>query len=81
MHHPTVDCRTLRWEVNRKIQDDTLQLSEEQQRVHKMPFPNYKKDKNKAVVSVVIHGNTSDMEVDESAAVSYSLAPAVVRTL
>ena len=46
-----------------------------------MPFPNYKKDKNKAVVSVVIHGNTSDMEVDESAAVSYSLAPAVVRTL
>jgi hypothetical protein len=81
VHHPTVDCRTLRWEVNRKIQDDTLQLSEEQQRVHKMPFPNYKKDKNKAVVSVVIHENTSDMEVDESAAVSYSLAHAVVRTL
>jgi prophage antirepressor-like protein len=29
IHHPTVDCRTLRWEVNRKIQDGTLQLSEE----------------------------------------------------
>uniref|UniRef100_A0A2N9HWS0 Integrase catalytic domain-containing protein n=1 Tax=Fagus sylvatica TaxID=28930 RepID=A0A2N9HWS0_FAGSY len=68
VHHPTVDCRTLRWEVNRKIQDDTLQLSEEQQKVHKTPFPNYKKDKNKAVVSVVIHGNVSDMEVEEFAA-------------
>uniref|UniRef100_A0A2N9ETB6 Reverse transcriptase domain-containing protein n=1 Tax=Fagus sylvatica TaxID=28930 RepID=A0A2N9ETB6_FAGSY len=74
MHHLSLlDCRTLRWEVNRKIQDDTLQLSEEQQRVHKMPFPNYKKDKNKAVVSVVIHGNTSDMEVDESAALGFGL--------
>ena len=29
VHHPTVDCRTLRWEVNRKIQDGTLQLLEE----------------------------------------------------
>jgi hypothetical protein len=39
VHHPTVDCRTLRWEVNRKIQDGTLQHSEEQQKVHKTPFP------------------------------------------
>jgi prophage antirepressor-like protein len=46
VHHPTIDCRTLRWEVNRKIQDGTLQLSEEQQRVHNTPFLNYKKDKN-----------------------------------
>ena len=75
VHHPTVDCRTLRWEVNRKIQDGTLQLSEEQQKVHKTPFPNYKKDKNKAVVSVVIQGNMSDMEVEESAAASSSLVP------
>ena len=29
VHHPMVDCRTLWWEVNRKIQDGTLQLSEE----------------------------------------------------
>uniref|UniRef100_A0A2N9FFG8 Integrase catalytic domain-containing protein n=1 Tax=Fagus sylvatica TaxID=28930 RepID=A0A2N9FFG8_FAGSY len=63
VHHPTVDRRTLKWEVNHKIQDGTLQLSEEQQKVHKIPFPNYKKDKNKAVVSVVIHGNVSDMEL------------------
>ena len=81
MHHPTIDCRTLRWEVNRKIQDDTLQLSEEQQKVHKAPFPNYKKDKNKAVMSVVIHGNVSDLEVEESVAASSSLVLAAVRTL
>ena len=76
-----VDYRTLRWEVNRKIQDDTLQFSEEQQKVHKTPFPNYKKDKNKAVVSVVIHENVSDMEVEEFATASSSLVPAAVRTL
>ena len=29
VHHPTEDCRTLRWELNRKIQDETLQHSEE----------------------------------------------------
>ena len=81
VHHPTVDCRTLRWEVNRKIQDGTLQLSEEQQKVHKTLFPNYKKNKNKAVVSVVIHGNVNDMEVEESVAASSSLVPAAVRTL
>jgi hypothetical protein len=81
VHHPTVDCRTLRWEVNRKIQDGTLQLSEEQQKVHKTPFPNYNKGKGKAVVSVVIHGNVSDMEAEESAAASSSLVPVAVRTL
>ena len=46
-----------------------------------MLFLNYKKDKNKVVVSVVIHGNVSDMEVEESAVASSSLVPAVVRTL
>uniref|UniRef100_A0A2N9FCC3 Integrase catalytic domain-containing protein n=1 Tax=Fagus sylvatica TaxID=28930 RepID=A0A2N9FCC3_FAGSY len=81
VNHPTVDCRTLRWEVNRKIQDGTLQLSEAQQKVHQTPFPNYNKDKGKAVVSVVIHGNVSDMEAEESAAASSSLVPAAVRTL
>uniref|UniRef100_A0A2N9IRS3 RNA-directed DNA polymerase n=1 Tax=Fagus sylvatica TaxID=28930 RepID=A0A2N9IRS3_FAGSY len=37
--------------------------------------------KGKAVVSVVIHGNVSDMEAEESAVVSSSLVPAAVRTL
>ena len=81
VHHPTVDCQTLRWEVNRKIQDGTLQLSEEQQKVHKTSFPNYKKDKNKAVVLVVIHINVNDIEVEEFAAASSSLVPTTVRTL
>ena len=81
VHHPTMDCWTLKWEVNRKIQDGILQLSEEQQKVYKTPFPNYKKDKNKAVVSIVIHGNVSDMEVEESAIASSSLVPVAVRTL
>uniref|UniRef100_A0A2N9ENN0 Integrase catalytic domain-containing protein n=1 Tax=Fagus sylvatica TaxID=28930 RepID=A0A2N9ENN0_FAGSY len=58
VHHPTADCRSLRWELNRKIQDGTLQLSPEQQRVHKNPFPNHRKDQGKAVVSVVIRGST-----------------------
>uniref|UniRef100_A0A2N9H877 Integrase catalytic domain-containing protein n=1 Tax=Fagus sylvatica TaxID=28930 RepID=A0A2N9H877_FAGSY len=81
VHHPTADCRSLRWELNRKIQDGTLQLSPEQQRVHKNPFPNYRKDQGKAVVSVVIQGSTSDMEIDESAVADTTLTPAVVRTL
>uniref|UniRef100_A0A2N9GLF3 Integrase catalytic domain-containing protein n=1 Tax=Fagus sylvatica TaxID=28930 RepID=A0A2N9GLF3_FAGSY len=74
VNHSTVDCRTLRWEVNRKIQNGTLLLSEAQQKVHQTPFPNYNKDKGKAVVSVVIHGNVSDVEAEESAAASSSLA-------
>ena len=81
VNHPTVDCRTLRWEVNRKIQNGTLQLSEEQQKVHQTPFPNYNKGKGKAVVSVVIHGNVSDIEAEESVTASSSLVPAAVRTL
>jgi hypothetical protein len=81
VHHPIADCRSLRWELNRKIQDGTLQLSQEQQRVHKNPFPNHRKDQGKAVVSVIIQGSTSDMEVDESAAADTTLALATVRTL
>uniref|UniRef100_A0A2N9INC7 RNA-directed DNA polymerase n=1 Tax=Fagus sylvatica TaxID=28930 RepID=A0A2N9INC7_FAGSY len=81
VNHSTVDCRTLRWEVNRKIQNGTLLLSEAQQKVHQTPFPNYNKDKGKAVVSVVIHGSVSDVEAEESAAASSSLnqEPLVLR--
>uniref|UniRef100_A0A2N9IHQ7 Integrase catalytic domain-containing protein n=1 Tax=Fagus sylvatica TaxID=28930 RepID=A0A2N9IHQ7_FAGSY len=64
-----------------KSKDGTLQLSPEQQRVHKNPFPNHRKDKGKAVVSVVIQGSTSDMEVEESAVADTTLTPAAVRTL
>ena len=81
VNHSTVDYRTLRWEVNRKIQNGTLLLSEAQQKIHQIPFPNYNKDKGKAVVSVVIHRNVSDMEAEESVVASSSLVPAAVRTL
>jgi hypothetical protein len=54
-HHTMADCRTL--QLNRKIQDRTLLLSLEKQRVHKTPFPNNEKDKNKAIVPIVIYGN------------------------
>uniref|UniRef100_A0A2N9H3G7 Integrase catalytic domain-containing protein n=1 Tax=Fagus sylvatica TaxID=28930 RepID=A0A2N9H3G7_FAGSY len=80
VNHPTVDCRTLRWEVNRKIQNGTLQLSEEQQKVHQTPFPNYNKGKGKAVVSVVIHGNVSDMEAEESTAAKAHASRAFLET-
>ena len=49
--------------------------------MHKNPFPNHRKDQGKAVVSVVIQGNTSDMEVDKSAVADTTLTPAAVRTL
>ena len=75
VHHPTANCRSLRWELNRKIQYGTLQLSLEQQRVRKNPFQNHRKDQGKAVVSVVIQGSASDMEVDESAAAHTTLTP------
>ena len=81
VHHLTADCRSFRWELNRKIQDCTLQLSPKQQRVHKNPFPNHRKDQGKVVVSVVIQGSTNDMEVDESAVANTTLTPAAMRTL
>ena len=58
-----------------------MQLSLEQQRVHKNPFSNHRKDKGKAVVFVVIQGSTIDMEVDEFAVADTTLAPTAVRTL
>uniref|UniRef100_A0A2N9FGV7 Integrase catalytic domain-containing protein n=1 Tax=Fagus sylvatica TaxID=28930 RepID=A0A2N9FGV7_FAGSY len=61
VHHPTADCRSLRWELN--------------------PENPGRKDKGKAVVSVVIQGSTSDMEVEESAVADTTLTPAAVRTL
>ena len=81
VHLSTVDCRSIRWELNRKIQDKTLQLSSEQQMVHKTSFSNHKREKGKAIVSVIIHGNVSDMELDKSVVVNSALAPIAVRIL
>jgi hypothetical protein len=64
-----------------KIQDRTLLLLPELQKVHKTPFPNNKKDMNKTIVLVVIYGNTNDTEMDESAVANSTFALAAVRTL
>ena len=37
--------------------------------------------KDKAVVSVIIHGNASDVDMDEPAAASTTMAPAAIKTL
>uniref|UniRef100_A0A2N9FRF5 Uncharacterized protein n=1 Tax=Fagus sylvatica TaxID=28930 RepID=A0A2N9FRF5_FAGSY len=64
VHHSTADCWTLRRKFHVKIQDGTLELPQVQQKVHTDPFL---KHKDRAVVSVVIHGSTSDVGMDESA--------------
>ena len=75
-------CIILRQTVEHcKIQDRTLLLPPELQKVHKTPFPNNKKDTNKVIVLLVIYGNTSDMEMDESAIANSTFVPAAVRTL
>uniref|UniRef100_A0A2N9FWZ9 Integrase catalytic domain-containing protein n=1 Tax=Fagus sylvatica TaxID=28930 RepID=A0A2N9FWZ9_FAGSY len=48
------------------------------QKVHTDPFP---KHKSGAVVSVVIHGSTSDVNADESATASTAMTPTAIKTL
>uniref|UniRef100_A0A2N9EQZ9 Uncharacterized protein n=1 Tax=Fagus sylvatica TaxID=28930 RepID=A0A2N9EQZ9_FAGSY len=72
------DCWTLRRKFHEKIQDGTLELPQVQQKVHTDPFL---KHKDRAVVSVVIHGSTSDVDVDESATASTAMTPTAIKTL
>uniref|UniRef100_A0A2N9IY75 Uncharacterized protein n=1 Tax=Fagus sylvatica TaxID=28930 RepID=A0A2N9IY75_FAGSY len=62
VHHSIGDCWTLRRKFHEKIQDGTLELPQTKQRVHTDPFL---KHKDRAVVSVVIHGSASDVDMDE----------------
>uniref|UniRef100_A0A2N9I5B2 Integrase catalytic domain-containing protein n=1 Tax=Fagus sylvatica TaxID=28930 RepID=A0A2N9I5B2_FAGSY len=78
VHHSTADCWTLRRKFHEKIQDGTLELPQVQQKVHTDPFP---KHKSGAVVSVVIHGSTSDVNADESATASTAMTPTAIKTL
>jgi hypothetical protein len=55
-----------------------LELPQAQQKVHTDPFL---KHKDKAIVSVVIHGNASDADMDEPAATSTAMTPAAIKTL
>ena len=78
IHHSTTDCWTFRRKFHEKIQDRTLELPQVQQKVHTDPFL---KHKDKAVVSVVIHGNANDADMNEHAAASTAMTPVAIKTL
>ena len=78
VHHSTAGCWTLRRKFHEKIQDGTLELPQAKQKVHIDPFL---KHKDRAVVSVVIHGNASDVDMDESTAASAAMTPTAIKTL
>ena len=78
IHHSTADCWTLQRKFHEKIQDGTLELPQAQQKVHTDSFL---KHKDKAVVSVVIHGNASDVDMDEPTAASTTMTLAAIKTL
>ena len=76
--HSVTDCWALRRRLHARIQDGTLELPQTHQRVHVDLFL---KHKGKATVSVIIHGNKSDMDVDESAATNPTMTLAAIRAL
>ena len=55
-----------------------MELPQAQQKVHTDPFL---KHKDKAMVSVVIHENASDADMDEPAATSTTMTPITIKTL
>jgi hypothetical protein len=78
VHHSTANCWTLRRKFHEKIQDGTLELPQAKQKVHIDPFL---KHKDRAVVSIVIHGNASDADMDEPASASSAMTPTTIKTL
>ena len=55
-----------------------MELLQAKQKVHIDPFL---KHKDRAVVSVVIHGSASDVDMDEPVAASSAMTPAAIKTL
>ena len=55
-----------------------MELPQTQQKVH---TDHFLKHKDKAVVSVIIHGNASDANMDEPAAASTAMTPTAIKTL
>uniref|UniRef100_A0A2N9G031 Integrase catalytic domain-containing protein n=1 Tax=Fagus sylvatica TaxID=28930 RepID=A0A2N9G031_FAGSY len=78
VHHSTADCWTLRRKFHEKIQDGTLELPQARQKVYIDPFLNHKE---KGTVSVVIHGNASDVDMDEPAAANSAMTPTAIKAL
>uniref|UniRef100_A0A2N9J5I9 Reverse transcriptase domain-containing protein n=1 Tax=Fagus sylvatica TaxID=28930 RepID=A0A2N9J5I9_FAGSY len=61
VHHPTIECRTLRKMFQTKIKDETLELSKPQQEVQRNPLPQHER----GATAVVIHGNVADLDMDK----------------
>jgi hypothetical protein len=78
VHHSTADCWTLRRKFHEKIQDRTLELPQARQKVYIDPFLNHKE---KGTVSVVIHGNASDVDMDEPATANSAMTPTAIKAL
>ena len=78
IHHSTVDCWTLQRKFHEKIQERTLELPQARQKVHTNPFL---KQKDKTVVSVVIHRNANDADMDEPATTSTAMTLTAIKTL
>uniref|UniRef100_A0A2N9GIW4 RNA-directed DNA polymerase n=1 Tax=Fagus sylvatica TaxID=28930 RepID=A0A2N9GIW4_FAGSY len=78
VHHSTADCWTLRRKFHEKIQDGTLELPQARQKVYIDPFLNHKE---KGTVSVVIHGNASDVDMDEPVAANSAMTPTAIKAL
>uniref|UniRef100_A0A2N9F490 Integrase catalytic domain-containing protein n=1 Tax=Fagus sylvatica TaxID=28930 RepID=A0A2N9F490_FAGSY len=78
IHHSIADCWTLRRKFHEKIQDGTLELPQAQQKVH---TDHFLKHKDKGVVSVVIHGNASNVDMDEPATASTAMTSTAIKTL
>uniref|UniRef100_A0A2N9J359 RNA-directed DNA polymerase n=1 Tax=Fagus sylvatica TaxID=28930 RepID=A0A2N9J359_FAGSY len=62
----------------RKFQDGTLELPQARQKVYIDPFLNHKE---KGTVSVVIHGNASDVDMDEPVAANSAMTPTAIKAL
>ena len=60
---------------HKKLREMTLKLAQQEPEVQRNLLPNYK---DKGVVAVVIHGNPTNVEVEESEG---SFHPNIIRTL
>ena len=66
VHHPTIECRTLRKMFQTKIKDETLELAKPQQKVQRNPLP--QRTNGRCATAVVIHSNVADLDMDKEEA-------------
>ena len=63
VQHTTKDCWSLQRLFHKKLREGTLELTQREPKVQRIPLPNHK---GKGVVSVVIHGNPIDIEREDA---------------